>query len=111
MKKSRGKANPAITAKVLKQELDKEIKAKKEEAKEAENRLLQRESSIDKRDEMLQKREANLDERDNNLLNKQKELQEKDAKMEEMLKEEIKQLENITPKLHWHLPMKNRSTI
>lgn len=80
----------------LKQELDKEIKAKKEEAKEIESRLLQRENSLDKRDEMLQKREANLDERDNNLLTKQKELQEKDAKMDEMLKEEIKQLENIS---------------
>ena len=80
----------------LKQELDKEIKAKKEEAKEAESRLLQRESSLDKRDEMLQKREANLDERDNNLLNKQKELQEKDAKMEEMIKEEIAVLEKIS---------------
>ena len=79
----------------LKQELDKEIKAKKEEAKDAESRLLQRESSLDKRDEMLQKREANLDERDNNLLNKQKELQEKDAKMEEMIKEEITILEKI----------------
>ncbi|MBE6161541.1 MAG: ribonuclease Y [Firmicutes bacterium] len=79
----------------LKQELDKEIKAKKEEAKDAESRLLQRESSLDKRDEMLQKREANLDERDNNLLNKQKELQEKDAKMEELIKEEITILEKI----------------
>ncbi len=80
----------------LKQELDKEIKIKKEEAKDAESRLLLREASLDKRDEMLQKRESNLDERDNNLLNKQKELQDKDAKMEEMLKEEIKQLENIS---------------
>ena len=80
----------------LKQELDKEIKAKKEEAKDAESRLLQRESSLDKRDEMLQKREANLDERDNNLLNKQKELQEKDAKMEELIKEEITILEKIS---------------
>ena len=79
----------------LKQDLDKEIKLKKEEAKDSENRLLQREASLDKRDEMLQKRESCLDERDNNLLNKQRELQEKDAKMEEMLKEEIKQLENI----------------
>lgn len=80
----------------LKQEIDKEIKLKKEEAKESENRLLQRESSLDKRDEMLQKRELNLDDRDNNLLKKQKELQEKDIKMDEMLKEEIKQLENIS---------------
>lgn len=79
----------------LKQELDKEIKQKKEEAKESEERLLQRESSLDKRDEILQKRELSLEERDNNLLNKQKELQEKEAKIEEMLKDEIKQLENI----------------
>lgn len=37
-----------------------------------------------------------LDERDNNLLTKQKELQEKEAKMEDMLKEEIKKLESIS---------------
>ena len=80
----------------LKQELDKEIKAKKEEAKEQEGRMLQREASLDKRDEMLQKREAMLDEKDNNLLKKQKELQEKDAKMDEMIKEEIGILETIS---------------
>ena len=80
----------------LKQELDKEIKQKKEEAKEQDNRMLAREASLDKRDEMLQKREAMLDEKDNNLLKKQKELQEKDAKMDEMIKEEIGVLETIS---------------
>lgn len=80
----------------LKQEAEKEIKQKKEEMKDSESRLMQRESNLDKREEMLQKRDSMLDERDNNLVAKQKELQEKEAKMDEMLKEELQQLENIS---------------
>ena len=80
----------------LKQEAEKEIKQKKDEMKDSEARLMQRESNLDKREEMLQKRDALLDDRDNNLGAKQKELQEKEAKMDEMLKEEMQQLENIS---------------
>ena len=79
----------------LKQETDKEIKEKKAEIKESEERLLQRENSLDKREELLQKRDAMLDQKDNSLLNKQKDLQEKEAKIEELLKSEMEQLENI----------------
>ena len=80
----------------LKQENEKEIKQRKEEIKESESRLMQRENNLDKREEMLQKRDALLDERDTNLVTKQKELQEKEAKMDEMLKEEMQQLEQIS---------------
>ena len=80
----------------LKQENEKEIKQRKEEIKESESRLMQRENSLDKREEMLQKRDALLDERDTNLVTKQKELQENQAKMDEMLKEEMQQLEQIS---------------
>jgi len=79
----------------LKQETDREIKEKKLELKENEDKLMQRENSLDKREELLQTRSDNLDKRDNDLLVKQKELQEKDSKMEELLKEEMKQLEVI----------------
>ena len=72
----------------LKQETDKEIK-------ESEERLLQREQNLDKREEMLTKRDALLDQKDNNLLKQQKEIQEKEAKMEELLKSEMEQLETI----------------
>ncbi len=80
----------------LKQDTDKEIKQKKEEIKDSESRLMQRENNLDKREEMLQKRDSILDERDNNLVAKQKELQEKEAKMDELLKEELQQLESIS---------------
>ncbi|MBE6158898.1 MAG: ribonuclease Y [Firmicutes bacterium] len=79
----------------LKQETDKEIREKKQELKESEDKLLQRERNLDKREEMLQTRVDNLDKKDNDLLVKQKELQEKENKMDELLKEEMKQLENI----------------
>ena len=79
----------------LKQETDKEIKEKKKEVKESEERLLQREQNLDKREEMLTKRDALLDQKDNNLLKQQKEIQEKEAKMEELLKSEMEQLETI----------------
>ncbi len=79
----------------LKQELDADLKIKKEEMKETENRLLQREANLDKRDEMLQKRDAMLDEKDSSVLAKQKELQEKELKLDEMFKEEMTLLETI----------------
>ena len=79
----------------LKQETDKEIKEKKLEIKNNEDRLMQREANLDKREESLQVRSDNLDKKDNDLLAKQKELQEKDLKLDEMLKSEMEQLENI----------------
>ncbi len=79
----------------LKQETDKEIKEKKAELKESEERILQREKSLDKREEILQNRDTLLDQKDNNLLNKQKDLQEKEAKIDELLKQEMEQLEAV----------------
>jgi len=79
----------------LKQETEKEIKERKQELKDNEEKLMQRESNLDKREALLQTRSDNLDKKDNDLLVKQKELQEKDDKMEELLKEEMKQLEVI----------------
>ena len=79
----------------LKQETDKEIKEKKAELKESEERLLQREKNLDKREEILQNRDNLLDQKDNNLLSKQKDLQEKEAKIDELLKSEMEQLETI----------------
>ncbi len=79
----------------LKQQTEKEIKERKDELKEQEERIMQRETNLDKREEMLQNRDSLLDKKDNSLIAKQKELQEKDAKMDELLKQEIEQLENI----------------
>ncbi len=80
----------------LKQETEKEIKEKKQELTDLNERFLNREKSLDKRDELLTTREKTLDERDNNLLAKNKEIQEKEAKMESLLKEQMKMLEEIS---------------
>ena len=79
----------------LKKETEKEIKEKKSELKDSEDRLLQREKNLDKREELLNNRDAMLDQKDNNLLNKQKDLQEKEAKIDELMKTEMEQLESI----------------
>ena len=80
----------------LKMELDKEIKEKKEEIKEAENRLLQREASIDKRDELFQKRELSLDEREEKLSERQLEIQNEKSKVDEIKKEQLDLLQKIS---------------
>ena len=80
----------------LKLEVDKDIKEKKSELKDSENTLLQRESSLDKRDEICQKRESTLDEREEKLIQRQKDIQEKEAKVEEIKKEQISLLEEIS---------------
>lgn len=79
----------------LKQDVEKELKEKKDEFRVNENRLLQREGSLDKRDEIIQKRELSLDEKEKSLLLSQKELQIKEEKMDDLLKEEMRSLENI----------------
>ena len=80
----------------LKMDLDKEIREKKEELKQSEQRLLQREASIDKRDELYQKREAALDEREEKLSERQMEIQNEKSKVEEIKKEQLDLLEKIS---------------
>ena len=79
----------------LKVDTEKELKEKKLEVKEAEDRLLARESSMDRRDQTLQNREVMLEEKENNLIEKQKNIQEEQVKVEEIKKEQIAQLESI----------------
>ena len=80
----------------LKNQTDAEIKEKKKELNELNQRIDNREKSLDKRDELLTEREKNLDLKDKDLLAKQKEIQEKDAKMENIIKEQIALLEKIS---------------
>ena len=79
----------------LKIDFEKEMKEKKSELKESEERLLLRESNIDKRDQTLQNREQMLEERENNLVNKQREIQKEQDKVEEIKKEQVDLLEKI----------------
>ena len=80
----------------LKKQTDEEIKEKKKELNDLNQRIDNREKSLDKRDELLTEREKNLDQKDKDLLAKQKEIQEKDAKMESIIKEQIALLEKIS---------------
>jgi len=80
----------------LKTETDKEIKEKKKEILNNESRLLEREKSLDKREELLQKRDDALEKRNNSLTLMQNKLQEKEDKLDELLKSEMKELENIS---------------
>ncbi len=79
-----------------KQQADIEIKEKKKELNDLNERIINREKSLDKRDDILSSRERNLDEKDKNLLVKQNEIQEKNAKMENVLKEQVDLLEKIS---------------
>ena len=80
----------------LKKQTDEEIKEKKKELNDLNQRIDNREKSLDKRDEILAEREKHLDLKDKDLLAKQKEIQEKDAKMESIIKEQIALLEKIS---------------
>ena len=80
----------------LKNQTDTEIKEKKKELNELNQRIDNREKSLDKRDELLTEREKNLELKDKDLLAKQREIQEKDAKMEIIIKDQIALLEKIS---------------
>ncbi len=80
----------------LKMDTEKEIREKKQELKDSENRLTQRESNMDKRDLMFQKREEALDEREAKLALKQTAILESQAKVEEIKNEQIKVLQELS---------------
>ncbi|MGI6329722.1 MAG: ribonuclease Y [Bacilli bacterium] len=77
-------------------DIERDLKEKKKEAEKNEEKLMQRETSIDKRDDILQNREKMLEERDNNLVFKQKEIQKAEAEVEEIKKEQLNLLEQIS---------------
>ena len=79
----------------LKLDAEKEVKDKKNEAKEIEERLIQRENSMDKRDELFQKRELALNEREDALSKKQEEIQDVRAEVENIKREQTDQLSKI----------------
>ena len=83
-------------AQKIKIDTDKEIKEKKAELKESEERLLTRESNMDRRDQTLQNREQMLEEKENNIINKQRDLEHEQDKVEEIKKEQIELLEKIS---------------
>ena len=66
------------------------------EIKESEERLLLRETNIDRRDQTMQNREQMLEERENNLISKQKEIQNEQVKVEEIKNKQIDLLEQIS---------------
>ena len=77
-------------------DLDKEIREKKAEMKESEERLIQRENNIDKRDALIQKRESNLDDREEKLSARLVEIQDEKSKVEDIKKEQLELLEKIS---------------
>ena len=80
----------------IKQDFEKELKDKKEEAKELEERMLQREQGIDRRDQILNDRENLLSEKENNIIERQKEIQKLEDRANEIVKEELGRLEEIS---------------
>ena len=80
----------------LKQQTEQEIREKKKELNELNDRIDNRERSLDKRDELINERERTLDQKDKNLLVKQNDIQEKEAKMDKILKEQVALLESIS---------------
>ena len=80
----------------LKQQFENDLKEKKEEARNLEERLQQRENSIDRRDQILQDRENLLSEKEISLEKRQKDIQIMEEKTNEVLKEELERLEQIS---------------
>ena len=79
----------------LKVETEKDIKERKNEIKESEDRLLIRENNIDRRDQTIQNRENQLEQKEQNLIEKQNEIQAEQVKIEEIKKEQVDLLEKI----------------
>lgn len=80
----------------FKTKVENELKEKKLEAKELEKRLISREENIDRRNDNLQNREKLIDEKEQNLINKQNDIQNEKAKVEDIKKQQLELLEEIS---------------
>ena len=80
----------------IKQDFEKELKEKKEEAKELDERMRSREEGIDRRDQILNDRENLLSEKENQITERQKEIQKLEDRANEIVKEELGRLEEIS---------------
>ena len=79
----------------MKQEADKEIKEKKLEISNLENKLSQREQTIDRRDAALIQKENTLEEKNENLNRRLKELDKKEATLQQKIDSIIAELEKV----------------
>jgi ribonuclease Y len=79
----------------LKQDFDKQIKEKKQEADALDNKLLQRERSLDNRSSNLDKREANLDQKEQNLERRKQSLDDKSNRLDQLIEEQNEKLLEI----------------
>ena len=80
----------------MKAEADKEIKEKKAEVQSLENKILQREQSIDKRDIALQGKEEILDQKNEQLTKRSKELDKRENDLDAKFETIIKELEKVS---------------
>ena len=83
-------------ARQYRDDIEAELKEKKEEIRNTEKRLEAREDSIERRDNNLQQRESNLDDKENKLNKRQKELDNEKAKVDDLINEQIEKLEEIS---------------
>ncbi|MFK5883683.1 MAG: ribonuclease Y [Candidatus Izemoplasma sp.] len=72
----------------LKLDADKLIKERKGEVNVLENKLLQREQTLDRRSSNLDKRESNLDRKEENLEQKKQSLEDKNSKLDNLIEEQ-----------------------
>ncbi len=79
----------------MKQEAEKEIREKKQEGVELENKVRTREQSIDKRDALVSQKETALDEQKEVLNRRLKEVDKKDASLQEKIDGIIVELEKV----------------
>lgn len=79
----------------MKVEAEKDIKEKKKEIAESENKLLLREQSIDRRDIALQTKEDNLDLKNEQLTKKLSDLDKKEAELSQKIDSIILELEKV----------------
>ena len=79
----------------LKLEAEKEIKIKKQESTNFENKLLQREQSIDRRDIVLQSKESAIEEKKEQLNKQQLELDSIEVSLKEKIEAQVVELERV----------------
>ncbi|WP_025728555.1 ribonuclease Y [Atopobacter phocae] len=78
-----------------KDEIEKELKQRRQELAQQEKRLLQKESNLDRKDNNLEKRELTLEKREEDYLTRDHQLKEKEIQADELIEAQSKELERV----------------
>lgn len=94
--KKEGQLEAKDTLLQMRQDFERDTRARKQESSNAEKRILQKEDNLERRVEFLEKKEREMESRQHGLRRKEEEAQQKESNLDRLIREEKERLQKIS---------------